>query len=291
MSDAYEISDEGGVLAGPFRTPVNPGQGVADSIHDDSVAQKLGFRGGTVAGSIHMEQFPPLLTHVLGPTWWETGSLSLYFTNATLHHEPVRCFARRAPAGATDAQVDVWMDDERGMRVAEGTASVGTPDAPSALRARLAHLRPPGDVRILRELAPDMDMGKSRTRVTDAEQQRRLDVITEPLPAYTGEGPFTGSVVTPAALVQALRRPEGGIEALRDRKGVVGLFGAIELRNLAGPVLVGRDYDSRGTILAVGETPRSEYFWYESTLSEAGRDVASMIMMLRFMKASSPLWQ
>jgi hypothetical protein len=185
------------------------------------------------------------------------------------------------------------MDDEAGMRVCEGTASVGVPDAPSALRRRLANLRAPGDVRILRALDPGMDMGKSRTRVQADEQRRRLELITEPLAVYTGDGPFSGSVATPAALVQALRRPEGGVETLRDRAGVVGLFGAIELRQIAGPVLVDRDYDSRGTIRAVGETPKSEYFWYESTLcdSDSERDVASMIMMLRFMKASSPLWQ
>jgi len=27
------------------------------SIHDDATAAKLGFRGGTVAGSIHMDQY------------------------------------------------------------------------------------------------------------------------------------------------------------------------------------------------------------------------------------------
>jgi hypothetical protein len=32
--------------------------------------------------------------------------------------------------------------------------------------------------------------------------------------------------------------------------------------------------------------------WYESILTDPveGKDVASMLMMLRFMKASSPLW-
>jgi hypothetical protein len=57
-------------------------------------------------------------------------------------------------------------------------------------------------------------------------------------------------------------------------------------------VFVERDYEVSATILAVGDTPKSEYVWYESVLREPGdeRDTASMIMMLRLMKASSPLW-
>ena len=58
---SVEIVERDGVLVGPLREPRNLAANVAGSIHDDSQAQKLGFRGGTVAGSIHMEQFPPLL--------------------------------------------------------------------------------------------------------------------------------------------------------------------------------------------------------------------------------------
>ena len=45
-------------------------------------------------------------------------------------------------------------------------------------------------------------------------------------------------------------------------------------------------------VLAVGETPKTEYLYYEASLFEPGSDspVLSMIMMLRFMKASSKLW-
>ena len=53
-----------------------------------------------------------------------------------------------------------------------------------------------------------------------------------------------------------------------------------------------RDYVASGSVLAVGETPKTEYFWYESRLDEpdGGPCVAQMVMMLRFMKGSSPLW-
>ena len=42
-----------------FRKPRNSAAEVKGSIHDDATASKLGFRGGTVAGSIHMDQFVP----------------------------------------------------------------------------------------------------------------------------------------------------------------------------------------------------------------------------------------
>jgi hypothetical protein len=86
-----------------------------------------------------------------------------------------------------------------------------------------------------------------------------------------------------------MRGPEVGFDLRRHE--AVGLFGAIEVQHLAGPVHAGRDYLTRGKLLAVGDTPKTEYLWYESTLSEkTGRDVASMVMMLRFMKGSSQLW-
>ena len=40
---------------------MNNARHVPGSLHDDATATRLGFRGGTVAGSIHLELFPPLL--------------------------------------------------------------------------------------------------------------------------------------------------------------------------------------------------------------------------------------
>lgn len=71
------------VIAGPARQPRNLSAHVQGSIHDDATAAALGFRGGTVAGSIHMDQFPPLLLEAFGKGWFETGCLSLYFRHAT----------------------------------------------------------------------------------------------------------------------------------------------------------------------------------------------------------------
>ncbi len=107
MSDAIVLRD--GVLETPLRLPRNQHQGADNSIHNDVVAKPLGFRGGTVAGSIHFEQYPPLMLKVFGTEWFETGNLSLYFRNATTDKEPVRAFSKEVEGEKKDAQVETWM--------------------------------------------------------------------------------------------------------------------------------------------------------------------------------------
>lgn len=289
------IEQDGGVVAGPMRQPRNPGQGVTGSIHDDATAQKLGMRGGTVAGSLHMEQFPPLLTHVFGRRWWQTGGLSLYFRYATTDLEGVQCFARQpeaAPATTENVRTEVWIDHENGERVADGTASVGAPDARSILRLRLEHVPTPKDLRILDDLKEGHDSAPVPTRVTRDALAHRLSVIVEPLSDYTDQSEWGGPIAPPSLMVQAMTAVQVPLLGSERSRGV-GLYGAIELQSLGGPVLVEHDYEARARILAVSETPRTEYFWYESILSDpkSGEDVSSMLMMLRFMKASHPAWQ
>ena len=81
-------------------------------------------------------------------------------------------------------------------------------------------------------------------------------------------------------------------DAARKLGRAVGLFGAIELRNINGPVLVEHPYRVTGSIVALGQSPKTEYMWFETALDEkAGKRIAEMRMLLRFMKASSPKYQ
>jgi hypothetical protein len=283
------ISEADGVLVGPLRHPRNNAADQRGSIHDDATAQKLGFRGGTVAGSIHMEQFPPLLLRAFGERWFETGSLSTYFRNATTDREAVRAFAT-AVTGGTDEQLRVWMEKDDGTLVLEGTASVGSPAEPSMLRRKLAEPREDGELRILCHLVPGADIAAVPARLSSAVAEARQRVVTEPLDWYAGASPWGGPIATPALVVHAMVAVQAEMHL---RPGAVGLYGAIEVRHIEGPVFIDRDYFVSAKILAVGQTPKTEYFWYESLLSDTrdGKRVASMIMMLRFMKASSKLWQ
>ncbi len=135
-------TNEGDVLRSAVRAPsVYGGRKpeeihipAATNIHDDETAQRLGFRGGTIAGSIHMDQFPPLLVEGFGPRWFETGSLSLQFKNATVEGEEVVAVID-APSGASDEQVNAWTEGVGGITVAQGTAAVGEPTEPTYLHS------------------------------------------------------------------------------------------------------------------------------------------------------------
>jgi len=115
-------------LAGEFRTPRNAFQQAPGSIHNDAVASKLGFKGGTVPGSVHMDQFVPMLLELYGERWFETGDISLYFTQATVDAEQVRAVVT---PGSGRARLSMY--NEAGAQICRGTASVEAPDSLSEL--------------------------------------------------------------------------------------------------------------------------------------------------------------
>jgi hypothetical protein len=282
---------EDGVLVGPIRHSVNTAAAAKGSIHDDATATKLGLRGGTVAGSIHMDLFPPLLVQAFGERWFERGNLSLYFLNATVDREPVRAFVMPPAAGANDAQVTVWIEREDGMRVAEGTAAVGDPQDLSALHARPLDRFDPGELRILADVKPGDPIEETGVIYSSDQQAGRMEVITEKMDVYESGERFGGQVVTPAGMVNLLYAQP--VATLRKKIGTaVGLFGAIEIKNVNGPALVDTPYRVRGSIASVGQSPKTEYFWFDTELDDLdGKRIAEMRMLLRFMKASSELYR
>jgi hypothetical protein len=280
------------VLAGPVRQARNLSAGVVGSIHDDVTATALGFRGGTVAGSIHMDQFPPLALRAFGDGWFTDGSLSLYFRYATTDGEPVRAFIE-APARRHDAQSRAWATTTDDVIVADGTAGRGDPAEPSALRSR--DLRPvePSQLRILAGLRPGQVLG-DLTMEPDGERQRKRiaqEAMTEPLDWYTGPSPWGGPIAAPSTVVDLLyRRLLGDVRASMGDH--VGLFGAIEIRFRSGPVFIDSRYRVTGEVVAVSQTPKTEVLWFDSrALNSGGAVVAEMRMMLRQLKQSSPRYQ
>ena len=137
-------------LIGDWGRPVNTAAHQKGGIHDDQTATKPGFSGGTVAGSIHMEQFLPLLLEAFGEAWWSRGVISAFFQQATMDLDPVRCFMS---ALDDSGQGRIWMENEAGDQILSGTANLSGCSAPTAVRERLAALRPATDLRILANFA------------------------------------------------------------------------------------------------------------------------------------------
>ena len=287
------------VITGRVRLPRNLAAHIVGSIHDDDTAAALGFRGGTVAGSVHLDQFPPLLLEAFGEPWFETGSLSLYFRHATTDGEAVQAFVERPPTGGHDPQVRAWMttqvsDSDQaaagGLLVAEGTAAVGNPQAASALHERDLRPADPAGLKILQALKTGDVLGDLRVAVNSERQGSMINrgAMTEPLDWYSARSPWGGPIASPSGVV-GLLYTQLLAETSKAMGEHVGLFGAIEIRFRAGPVFLDRDYRVTGEVAAVSQTPRTEVLWFDSrALDDHDEPVVEMRMMLRQMKQSSP---
>jgi len=259
----------------------------AGSIHDDATASKLGFRGGTVAGSIHMDQFVPALLAAYGEEWFRTGWFSLYFENATTDGERVKVFVQEPVPGGPPAKT--WMEREDGMRVMSGNAGLGDASA-SELATRDLRGGDPAGLRILAGMGPGFDLG---THIAPIRSNRLTDRIAAGLvggvlPWYTDPAHWGGLVGSPSMAVELLWGPPTA--RLSEIAGeVVGLFGAIEVAHVRGPIILDETYQVSAQVVEVGQSPKTEYFWFDSSArNRAGDEVARMRMQLRFMKASSP---
>jgi hypothetical protein len=272
-------------VTGSWRRPKNTSADEKGGIHDDDTAQGLGFQGGTIAGSIHMEQFPPMLVDYFGPGWWTDGGMSLYFRAATIDHEPVCC--KMEPIN--DSKARIWMENEAGAVVMEGTASLGD-DADSEVSRRVAANRPASDLRMLADVSIGIDSPNCSVRIAEESIDERLSVITEPMPCYSDSELYGGRVAPMAACIHAFRDVEPHIIPVNGP--YVGLYGSIEVQYLGQPVVSGREYLAHGHVIALSDSPKTEICWYTAWLRdpEIGVAVARMTKMDRLMKDASPLW-
>jgi hypothetical protein len=271
-------------IVGPFRSPHNSAQSQKGSIHDDATASKLGFRGGTVAGSLHMDQFAPLVVELYGEDWWKHGNLSFYFRQATVDREAVRAFARPG-----EPHTRLWMENEAGALIAEGTASCAGKDADTAVERLMQSqaTADPAALRILSKVKPGDEVEGVEASITREALDNRLASITERLAVYEGE-----HAVLPPSMNVHLFRGSVQEKLYRTDGRAVGLFGAIELQSINGPLRADTPYKLRAKVLALSESPKTENVWYRAWAAdpETGQDVTSMLMYLRYMKASSALY-
>ena len=275
-------------ITGEWRRPVNTAAHQKGGIHDDDTATDLGFRGGTVAGAIHMEQFPPLLLKMFGADFWQTGTLSMYFRSATVDREPVRCLTTEPERVGNIRRTNVWMEKEDGTIVASGTASCGGHDEKSELRRKLESIRPISELRILKNLKVGARCEDQRCFVENSFLDAQLGVITEPLSCYKTSNEFSGRVLPVTQVVRAFDPPEVAL-ITEVEPPFVGLYGAIEIEFINGPVLAETEYKGSGEIVGLSDSPQTEILWRDSILMTE-KPIARMLKMDRLMKNSSPRW-
>lgn len=268
------------VIVGAEARPANRSLGAVGSIHDDATAEQLGFRGGTVAGNVHLDHFGPLVVERFGREWFERGVLSMYFHTPTTHREPVLAIVERGGGDTARA----WVTTPTGDVVASGDAGVGPCRTTLDERDR----RPVTDVAAL-ELIADLPVGRrldAGTTAMSIDRQRELlardDLMTAPIEWYADASPWGPPLACPSVLVDMLWAPFE--RRLRGLVGpAVGMYGAIEIRHVAGPVLAGVDYELSGVIETVSRSPRSEIFWARTTAAGDHGTVAELVMMIRLL--------
>ena len=277
-------------ITGVYRGSRNAANHEGGGLHLDDNATRLGFaRGGAVAGSIHLDLFSPIVLEAFGKDWFEAGSVSIRYKTPTVDRELVR-----AVVEGDGAQRRAWIERDDGTLIGEGTVAVGAVSEPTALRSLDLYEHALDAPRILAGLAANDELPSSRRRINGDRQRRLLadDLVAEVLDWHRGDSPWGGAVVVPQSFVHELHQAATAhLDPLVERNGgALGMFGALEIANVHGPLTVDRDYDMAVRIHAIGESPKTEHAWFEVTASDSGTNVATLFMQQRWMKASSPLY-
>jgi hypothetical protein len=299
-SRAFDVQLEsiGQVLAGPWRKPVNMllEQSYDNhlSLHDDAMAQKLGFKAGPIEGPTHYSQFVPLAEAIWGERFLREGCLSVHYRNMVMEGEEVRAFVEREPG---EDHAKIWATKRDGTEVLKGTASVGPQSPPTALDLRLGELQPLEQPVILHALKVGQRTKRTKVRM-EADQHmgdlypfslnQKLAKITEPSPWYSGaDNPF-GRPIVPWEMVSVLLQYVARQDGLKVRGPAVGLFADQEIRMIDGPLVVGEDYEIEREIVALSGSRRTESYWTRTFVYRPGETkvIATMLLNQATLKES-----
>jgi hypothetical protein len=222
----------------------------------------------------------------------------MYFMHATADAEPVEAVldVPGSVVPTSNVQVAARMTTPEGITVAEGTASDGVTSEPTALHSRDRREVDASTLRMLRGATAgrELDTHTRTPRGADQKLRHARGIMTSPLDWYVGDSPWGGPVCSPLTACQLLvAGMTGSIE--RECGEFVGLYGAIEIRNHRGPLFLDTEYTVTGRVLGVSDTPKTEVLWFTTEAREAGstggEPVASLTMMTRLLKDSSPLYR
>lgn len=293
MTFATPLTQSGNVLAGPLRAPKQMLQhqeyGGHTSIHDDAMAEKLGFRAGPIEGPTHFSLYPPLLHRIFGQAWFERGCISAHYQNMVVEGEETRAFADLPAAGA--ARTRVWVEKADGTPVQEASASIGPDHGETLLEARLREMRPHGKLVILSDLKVGMTGARDEIVVMHPDQNmgalypfslnQKLAAITETSPWYSdpAASPWRRAII-PLEMVSVLAGYTSREAGFPVKGPAVGLFADQEIRMIDGPLFVGETYLIRREIAALSDSRRTESYWVRTRIFDAAGRIQKAEMLL-----------
>jgi hypothetical protein len=257
------------------------------SLHDDAMAEKLGFKAGPIEGPTQFSLFPPLLERIWGQKWFERGCISAHYQNMVVEGEETRAFAAIPEKDATSTRV--WAEKADASPVLEASASIDAGE--TLLDRRLKGLRPAPQLVILAHLKvgqtgaqeervrmdPDQNMGA----LYPFSLNQKLAVITENSPWYADpkSSPW-GRAIIPLEMVSVLANYSSAKAEFRVKGPAIGLFADQEIRMIEGPLFVGEEYVLRREIAALSESKRTESYWVRTRIFDKNgvRQVAEMLL-------------
>jgi len=255
------------------------------SIHDDQMAEDLGFSGAPIEGPTHFSQFVPVLHDLFGDAWFERGCISAHYQNMVVEGEEVRVFAESIENGETITSIGAEKRD--GTPVLTGTASVGPDYGETEIGRRLARLRPSDQLVILSDLEvgrkgaanPEnviMDFDQNMGQMYPFSLNEKLKKITENHPYYTNTDNPWGKPVIPLEMISVLTQYSGANSGFRSRGPAVGLFAGQEIKLIKGPLFVNHEYQLEREIIALSESRRTESNWIKTSVyDKASRELVA----------------
>lgn len=290
-------------LCGPFRLPAqmlaNQAYDGHSSVHDEATATRLGLRGAPIEGPTHFSQFEPLAATLWGDRWFTQGCISAHFQNMVLEGEKVQAQVTLEAPGVTHARIDAHKAD--GTPVLTGSLSVGPDHGETALASRLATAiaRPPEQLYVLDILRigqkgpvdefVQVGLDDHLGDLYPFTLREKLRTITEHV-RYHEDASSTpwGGAIFPFEMMSVITNAFSKKAGLTGRQPALGLFIDLEVKMLAGPVLVGRRYRLERELLALGASKRTESMWTRSTLFDGATPVAEVLLHQGVFKASYP---
>lgn len=272
------------------------------SVHDDEMAASLGLAGAPIEGPTHFSQFEPLLASMWGQRWFAEGCISAHFLNMVVEGEEVQASVTSPGPNAPIVRIDAIKTD--GTPVLTGTASVGE-QPQTALSARLAkhQANPPAELHVLDQISVGQVGLEADVVPVEFDYHYgdlypftladKLESITELVSWFTPEDGASspwGAAVVPMEMLSVLTGSGSGKSGFKTRQPSVGLFVDLEVKTLGTPVLVGKQYRVERTVVAMGESRRTESYWVSSDLIDIETDqaVANVLLHSGVFKDSYP---
>lgn len=283
-------------LEGPLRAPkqmlAEQAYGGHLSIHDDEMAEKLGFQAGPIEGPTHFSQFVPLLQEVWGNAWFERGCLSSHFQNMCVEGDEVRAFVARPAEGARHTRI--WAEKADGTPVLTGTATLGERGQypASELDERMGRLRPSEKLLILERMSVglkgkvndpvQMDFEQNMGALYPFSLKQKLACITENSPYYdpaTAQSSPWGRAIVPLEMISVLAEYSSQQAAWPVNGPAVGLFADLEIKLVNGPLFVGEAYAVEREIACLSESRRTESYWVRTRLKDSDGELKAEILL------------